>query len=379
MLLGYVSIYLVFALVVYLVSIIAANSMVEKNQARFVVGVLIVCNALIAALRPEGTQDTDFYISLYADLPQYLSSIQINGIGDIFANRSIQSIELGYVLFMAVFRGMFEDPSAFFFVQGIASNVLSMYGIFALCLFAQEISTREESDRLFCRCIIPIFGFYLLYCGILYTSSAIRDGLSIALGLAGLGALLLGRRKALAVLSLVLSILFHTTSVLFVVLFPVLKLCKIRMSKNRVAAFSVTAIVAYFLGLGQYTVNLFATIFSVLLGILGIGAFGSYLANLDFQLPLREGFLVFSIALALTIGYQKRNVRTDVCSIIVILGMYMMVLAYPIPAIVRLFYIFGIFVIPVLANADRRRNAVWCVSILMLIPQAVYVFGYLQF
>lgn len=364
---------------VYCISVLSVNSVFEKRLVYVLLGVLIVTNALLAALRPEGTQDTDIYNEVYADSVQSVSSVGFQGFENIFANRSIQHIDLGYVVLMSLFRGIFADPFVFYFVQGVVSNVLSIYGLFALCLFVHNITDREAAERLFNARVIQIFGFYLLFCGILYTSSAIRDGLSIALALCALGDVLLGRHRVRAGVFALLSILFHATSIIFILFFIVLKLFKFSLSKEQVAALCAIAVVMYALGLGKYTVMFVAGFGNTILDFLGISAFRSYLNQLDYQLPLREGYLVLATGFIMILGYAKRNERADTCVVIVLIGMFMMALAYPMPAIVRFFYIFVLFMIPVMVDESSKFNAVWYVSIVMLVPQAIYVFGYLQF
>lgn len=341
-----------------------------------VIFVFILIGSAIAALRPPSTQDTEIYNLVYESSLSYLTTDKISGLDSLFANRSFYSIEIFYVIIMAAFRRFFQSPVLFYFIQGVISNIAMIFGLFKLCEYAYELDTYEKRRYFIHRKLIQLYSFYIVFCGVLYTSSAIRDGLSVSIGLVAIGNLLLDRKKIISIILLMVSILIHTTSIIFIPIFFVLKMWKFKFFKIWSILLCVLVPILYMGGVGKYFVPIIAEFIAVILEALSIQAFYSYIRNLDFQIPLREGYLLLLTSIIISLSNIK-NQKSDKYLLIAFLGLYMFVFAYPIPALARLLYIFILFLLPVVMEKSRYSNLVHFISILYFVPQFVYVFGYL--
>ena len=110
--------------------------------------------------------------------------------------------------------------------------------------------------------------------------------------------------------------------------------------------------------------------------LFNIQAFYSYVNNLDFQLPMREGMIIVITCLLIILSNYE-NKKFDAYRSMVILGLLIFTFAYPIPSLARILYIFLMFIFPVIIADGRFEKQLFVLSALYIIPQIVYVFGYL--
>ena len=182
---AYINIYILYILLVNILGFFLGNKRIKLIQMMLIVGFLITLTSLIAAFRPESAQDTGIYNFVYDNSVRYIMSSKIEDFFSLFANRSFYSVEYFYILIMSLFREIFKSPVIFYFVQGFLSNIMILYSI---VLLSKYIGLFDDSSKVVFveRNLLKLFVLYTNFCGILYTSSAIRDGLSIAFGLLGL-------------------------------------------------------------------------------------------------------------------------------------------------------------------------------------------------
>ena len=369
----YIIIYVIYALGVYLFSILSNNIVLKLRQVQLLIFIFIFLNSLIAAFRPEYTQDTEIYNAVYQGSLEYILSTKITR---LFANRSFYNVEVFYVIIMACFRSVFKSPVAFYFVQGLASNILMMYALFSMCEYVFQLDTKMKRKDFFTTKGLQLYSAYLLMVGILFTSSAIRVGLSVALGFWGVSNMMLNRRNITSIILLVLSIWIHTTSIVFVPIVIFLKIWKHRLSAKWLYLFAIILPIMYLIGVGRYSVEILAKLVIHILESFNIQAFYSYVRNLEFIIPMREGWILVLTCILMCLTYAK-NKNLHKYLYVVLIGLFMLVLAYPIPAIARLLYIFVIFLLPVLMEKTRYSRLSQVLTILYFVPQYVYVFGYL--
>lgn len=377
----YIFIYIVYALLVYFIFIINCKVRFRPKHALILLLILVLLNSIIGAVKPDGTQDTKIYNAVYKSSLSYVSNISINSFRDIIFNRSFYNVELFYVILMALFRYFFDSPVLFYFTQGIISNLAMIAGLYMLCEYSLEIDTKEEKDKFLGGRLMKLYNFYLLFCGILYTSSAIRDGLSISLGMVAIGNLLLKKRRLLSYVLFIISVLIHSTSIVLVLIYIILKVWNFKISRNWTIVLCGLLPIIYIAKIGKYTVGLVAQLVTVILQTLNIQAFYSYISNLDYQLPLREGYLLVLTAILLVLSFKNDRAddrKNDKLIVVVLCGLYMFAFAYPIEALARLLYMFILFIIPIVMNKTKFSNLVQLLSLLYLVPQYVYVFSYLK-
>lgn len=372
----YIFIYSIYVLFIYLFSIITYEYKIVLKHPLLILFILIFIGAGIAACRPPSTQDTELYNLVYDSSLSYLSVNKISNFHVLFANRSFYNIEIFYVILMAIFRYFFKSPVFFYFIQGVVSNIAMVLGLFRLCEYAFELDSREKRKYFICRRLVQLYSFYVVFCGVLYTSSAIRDGLSVSLGLVAIGNLLLNRKKIISIVLLISSILIHTTSIIFLPIYFLLKICNLKFSKNWTLLLCGLVPILYMIKIGKYFVSSITKIIEVILQTLNIQAFYSYIRNLSFELPLREGYLLLLTCVIICCCIIK-NRTTNKYLFVVFCGLYMFVFAYPITALARLLYIFILFLLPIVMEKTKHNSLVHFISILYLVPQFVYVFGYL--
>lgn len=372
----YIYAYIIYALVVFSIGIITFKHKLKIKHVSILLLMLIIIGAFIASVRPSMTQDTNIYNLVYDESMSIITSVEMKGIGTFFGNRYFYSVELFYILLMSVFRFIFSSPIIFYFVQGLISNICMMYGLFSLCEYIYDLDTKEKKIIFAEERLIRLYACYLLFCGILYTSSAIRDGLSISIGLVAISNLLLRRKEFLSIIFIILSILIHTKSIILIPIYLLLLLWKFKISRKSVYILSVLIPILYFSKIGKYLVPIFTWIIKNILQLFNIQAFYSYITNLDFQLPMREGMIIVITCFLIALSY-KEDKKSCKYLATVICGLFIFVFAYPIPSLARILYIFLLFVFPLIIKDIKFEKYLYYLSILYLIPQAVYVFGYL--
>lgn len=373
----YMLVYILYLVLVLLISLYTFRHKFKVNEVYIILINLILIGALIAAIRPSISQDTNIYNLIYQESYSIMKSAEIRNIGSFFANRSYYSVELFYILIMSIFRCFFKTPIIFYFIHGIVSNFCMIYGIFLLCEYLYNLDTKEKKIKFIEEKLIRLFALYFMFCGVLYTSSAVRDGLSISVGLIAIGNLLLCRKRILSIVLIMLSILIHTKSIIFVPVFLLLYFWKYILSKNMIYFLSLSAIALYFCKIGKRSVPFFTKIISRILQLFNIQAFYSYITNLDFQLPMREGMIIVITCFLIIISYKNdRKFSKYFC--LTMCGVFMFIFAYPIPALARIMYIFIIFLFPVIINDSKYEKFIFLLATLYLVPQLVYVFGYIK-
>lgn len=373
---NYIYAYIIYALIVYIIGIMTFKYKFDIKRVYILLLSLIIISAFLASIRPSMTQDTSLYNLIYDKSYSIISSIDLKGIGTFFGNRSFYSVELFYILIMSIFRLLFSSPIVFYFIQGIISNVCMIYGLFSLCEYIYDLDTKDKKIVFASERLIRLYSYYLLFCGILYTSSAIRDGLSLSIGLVAFSNLLLQRKKIISIILIVFSILIHTKSIIIIPLYLLVLLWKFRISRRTIYTLSIVIPVLYFSKIGKWLVPIFTWIIKNILQLFNIQAFYSYITNLDFQLPMREGMIIVVTCFLIALAY-KEDKKSSKYLAVVICGLFIFVVAYPIPALARILYIFLLFLFPIIIKDIKFEKYLYYLSILFLIPQAVYVFGYL--
>ncbi|MBT9793952.1 hypothetical protein GPL02_13700 [Clostridium sp. MCC334] len=375
----FIFIYMLYALLTYAVLLLTSGVNIKGRQSTYLVFFLIIINSLIACLRPEQVADTNMYNMAYDTSVSIISKLTVNSVSDLFANRSYYSIEIVYIFFMSLFRSLFKSPILFYFVSGLLSNALILYGLTLVNQYLY-LDFQEESEAKKQRAVIQTYCIYVLYSGIHYTTVAIRSGLAIGLGLAAIGLLLAYKKRLLSMILLVLACLVHTTSILFIGIYLIVRFFPVNLSKKSIAILWIVAMGGYFSNIARYTTMAAIRMVLGLFSILHINAFSSYITDLEFVVQMREGYIMFFIGLFLVITYLP-NKRINKLALIIIVGLFLQTFAYPIHALSRLVDIFTIFLIPIVcysvSNADVKylNRMVLYGTVFLLVPQYVMIFG----
>lgn len=374
----YMSVWVGFIAIVCMVTLISMRVRFSKRAIMTILVILIVSCSLISAFRPMESLDTEQYAKTFSLSLEIVEETPLWDFGAFFANRSNDSIEFGFILFMALFR-LFNIPlGVFFFINSFVSNALIIYSMHLLYEFianAKDSDSKRVDDR--CTHLILMFCFFMLSSGILFSSIAIRAALALGLVLFGIANLLLGKRRVLACIALVFAVAVHTTALVFIVIFLVIKFGKALPSLNMLVLLFVVAALGYFLNVSQVTLEPLVTLIHWLLGVLRIDAFSSYLTNLTYVVQMREGFLLVVWGLCMILGYTK-NENAGKMFVVTLIGLFMYTFAYPIHALSRLVEFFVVVSIPACVYGYEQEapysRFLPFVVLLLFIPQYVMVF-----
>lgn len=373
----YTSTYLLYAVVCFIICLFCSSVKIKRTQGLLVLAILVIINSVIAAFRPEHTPDTLAYMEVYQNSERIIKEVQISNIGDWFFNRSYYSIELGFIFIMAVDSFLFHSVRGFFFLVALAVSVLSISGIL-LCVNACVENKKkriiwDSSNLLMLWCV------YLFWGGILYTSVAIRSGLSIALGLCFIGLFLSGKRYFLSFCCIVLAMSIHSTAITFVVIVVLLRYMPVCINKGTACMAWGICILCYLLGVGNYTVKIALSFIAWAFRLLKINAFSSYFTNIEFAFQKREFFVIIVTGIFLLMAYTNKKIISRL-SFVVLIGIMISTFAYPIHALSREVDLFTCFVIPMICYAgmvlsQRKILYIKFVIPFLLVPQYVMVFA----
>lgn len=354
----------------------------KRQGEKIVLLILILINSIIAATRPIESADTITYMQTYERSISIINNTDLSyGFSAIFANRLNNSIEIAFIYIMALFKQIVSVRIFFFFISMI-SNLMIVCSLNSINKYIQVKEKRElisKDNRN--SSIFSTWCYYMLLGGVLYSSVTIRAALSIAFGLAFISRMLNKGRKGLllsCVLELV-AMLVHTTGIIFIFMFGVCIVFKMNIKSCIIKVIGLSLTVLYFLNISRYALSAFNNIKNVIFGILHINAFSSYFSNFEFQIQMREGFLIVLTVLLLSLVYFETRTYS-IFSILILIGVALYTFAYPVHAISRLADMFIIFLIPMLVNCKRyvNRNKLLIVKLLAVmfyVPQYIMVFA----
>ncbi|MBE6013781.1 MAG: hypothetical protein E7241_00235 [Lachnospiraceae bacterium] len=376
---SYVITYCLYTVLLIIVSILSFKVKFKKKETKYFLLFLIIISALIAAFRPEESQDTNAYNIVYENSLYYLENSSLTDFLSIIAKR-YNYIELPYIAIMACFRAIIPTPMFFYFVQAIISNALMTQGLFLMCEYIYCLENEQDRDKFFCNNIVLIFSMYQLFCGVLYTSSAIRAGLSLSFGIFSIACILTKKRRIIAVALLLASVFIHTSSFVLILILVLIKLCNKRITRLTSLTLCAVIPVLYFSRVGAYFVKGFTYVLELILQIFHVQAFQSYIKRLDFSLPLREGFIIILTCFIIALCTKIKHIDVKVTKLltIVFIGLFVFILAYPIHALARLLYIFILVLIPIAVDARKSSVLVFGMWVFYFVPQYVYVFWYVM-
>lgn len=181
---------------------------VVKKQRKYVFLVLTICFAVIVALRPEITPDTEIYIHGFEGANKsWLADFNLLGkYGNVF--------EYGYVILMLLFKEITLNARVFFFIITFLGLLLTTYNLFE---FGKVIAKDECSWDFYDNYTIYVICFALLYNGI-----SVRAGLSMGFGLLFL-VLMLKKKIVKAIITLFVAFTLHRTSILFLAIYLIIR------------------------------------------------------------------------------------------------------------------------------------------------------------
>lgn len=345
---------------------------------KLVLSILVISLCITAALRPYDSSDTEIYRRVYENSILYIENFSPRSISDIFFNRTYNSVELGFIFFMYPFRIIGVHFRFFLFVVSLLTSILTLTGLYILFFAIKEdcdINEEQIPKLVFCSWL-----YFVFLDGILYTSTAIRSGLSMSLGLLFLGLMLTKMKgKAVAIFCLITSILLHSTGLIWILIYLLWLIVPAFTNKKAFIIIWGVLGLGYLANIAKYAVTGVLSFVSFLLRTFKINAFSSYFVGLDFELQKREIFLIVFVGLLCIFAYQeKKSIKK--LEFFALLGFAVFTFAYPITAVSRVADYFFNLTIPMMALTNIRTNELYksylvnILAISLALPQMIMLY-----
>jgi hypothetical protein len=342
-------------------------SKVNKFQVYVTLAILILINAILAAIRPMSIPDTVAYYDVYKGSTGYLKTYKFDNVLDLFANRSFYSIEIGFVYISSIFSRLNIPFRVFLFIVCILNSLLLVRGMNICTNYLCKKENVKDNRHL-----ITIWSYYIAGFGMHYSSVAIRSGLAIGLSICFVGHFLTKNKRIIGLIEFALALSIHTTSITYVLIILLMKYGPSKFTLKKYVLIWLTMVASYALNVGKYTVSCAIYVLEWVLKILNIHAFGSYIDQsvLTFEFAKASLFWVFMLGLVVLFAYCDTEMFSKI-SFVVTTGIVIFVLARPIEAVSRECDLFVIFVILLLVYkkmiSNRNNGKVHMAQISMIV------------
>jgi hypothetical protein len=332
-----------FLVLIYLLSTLFYSLIIlpGKRNFRLFDYLFLFLFILIIAYRPSSLPDNSYYINFYLNFNDY--SFTYTSLEDLLKK------ELGFLFLVNVSDFLFGNNVKLFFVFIFSINFLNFLIGSKLLLKANNDSIKENySKHEFFKNIpflsIPFFLLYISNYGILYNLIVLRAGLTLSFLYLAI-TLFMSKRKALGTLVFILSLFFHQTAFLGIIVL----LCTYLPSKISIKKYYIlllSLLLLYILRVDSFVSSFnFIRLFE-LSSDKSENIFGAYLsierdiANYSFRILLL--FLKLFVILKFTDlhGFFRKILNIN------IVGVLILVLGASLPAFTRVSDYFLIFSFP---------------------------------
>ena len=374
----YVFTYIIYVLICCGFSIVTKNVNFSKYQILIFLLLLLIINSTIVSFRPIfETADTSIYYDAWKNVS--ISKLKTKSkIFMLFGNREFYSMEIGFLYVMACLKKLITFR-VFLWLISFVTSCLTCYSMTLIAAYGLKIYKNKTEFSYFLRHkLIYIWTVYLVFVGVLYTSVAIRSGLSIALCCCGVAIAVSKKNILKPIFFLILGTLINTSGIIFIIIWILLRFGKKSIRQLTIYFFCFIFSVTYFLKISKFTVKSLVVLFNEIRNLFGISGFSSYLNNVKFQFQLREGYVIFFIGLFLALNY-KNLYNISKLALVTIFGLALATFGAPIHAISRVTDLFMIFVIPIICSelkGNNWKNSISYISLpLLLYPQIILCFA----
>ncbi len=347
--------------ILYFILCWAISAFRRSNKSKKSIGIVLLMILLLSILmyfKPNDLKDSMEYERIW----KLSEGIQLS---NLRLGARYQNIEVLFVLYMKFLSALGLSFRGFCALTAFFIYALSLIGI--KLIIANNDDDYSKDDSL-------IWLIYCAYFGLHYGAIAIRAGLGMALGLLAIGLHVKTRRYILPVFVVLLSSLMHSTCLVFLVVLLVYRFIP-RLKKNTYEVLLVIMMAALLIGVGGYLFSTLSQFMRLILNQLGIFGFSYYFVSYDVNVGLKDWFflLVFGGFIILS-PFDK--MEFDKLRFIVLLGLVVLTLLYPVRSINRLYDEFLIFSIPFIAASlgsvgIKNQKQLICsfLSFILLVPQ----------
>ncbi|WP_335673858.1 EpsG family protein [[Clostridium] symbiosum] len=331
------------------------NKLTKRTKKILILFFILILSSLMA-IRPETVADTGNYIKIY----NQVSELDMN---EFHFGKRFEGIEYAFAWIMKGFSYFFATPRAFFFVCAISTSMLLMYGF---CSCEKYINPEKEPH------IFPTWTLFLCYFGLHYCGIAIRGGVSIGLGMCAM-AYALHKKKVRAFVFFVASICIHSISILFLVIYIIIFIFP-RVGKEYYILIWNLLFLCLFFNIGKIGISSGSEILLSLFLRIGIQGFDGYLSRMDFNVGITDWYMLCVTGLILLCGFRK-NEHAAQFQKVVLVGLIIISVAYPIRAINRAYDYFLFFLVPLIASCfaieghEKKKVLLWLYMPLMFVVQ----------
>lgn len=314
---------------------------IVKGQRKYIFFVMIVLSALLFALRPETTKDTQVYIDKYA---QNMDVSSIN----VTIMQKYQGMEIGYWYLMHYFRIISKNYRVFFFFISFVGLLLTLVALNGMTEYAMEDNYDQSSGNSAFdnrdMCYGTILALYLSGWGMLYNGISMRVGIAMGLGLIAI-TYALHKKTIKAIIMFGFAFLLQRSSFLLVTIYLIIKFFpKIARKKH----FIIWGLCGFLLlsGLSRLFLSAIITLLQSIIIQLGISGFGAYLVELYPDIGLRDIFCWLLYGLMILISDNSTTSQKYLN--VVMSGTIIVVFLYAVRAVARAYDMFFLFTIPIL-------------------------------
>ncbi len=319
---------------------------ISKQQQWIEIFFFVIIVALISAYRPLDMSDTGDYEYLYRNI----GNVDFNNLG-LFARIILHggarsdyiNVEVGFCLLMRYASYMGLSFRLFSFSLSIVISLVTLMGLFNISKYLQK----ESIDR------ITILNAYLLFDCFRATSVTIRAGISIAFCLVAIGNLLQKKGLTISAVSFILAVYLHNASVLIIPIATLL-LLHISISKRTFMCIWLISMMVMLLNLSQRIYPLFMEVIISTLKFSGIEKFVLSAGNTRLFVPIRHLVLNFFAGFVALFTYTNEK-RNATMSFIVLCGIVLFALGYPMKSSYRITEYFFLFLIPLFSYRTSKR------------------------
>lgn len=308
--------------------------------------ILMVLLAILSAFRPLTIPDTTTYISSfysYIDMESVLKSGF--SLGTRYTGYGVLSMEPGFVILIYLFRTIINSHMIFF---GVISFIVSYTVTFGLCNIYGHLKNGMKRIPVF-----TIWACYLMSFGLHYTSVAIRAGITFAIGISVISLFVRSNKKIVKYVLCPILIIISSTIQTFGILFLFILICfslKLGISKKKYLIAALAGMVLFWVILnGKALVDGLISLINSVRDTFSITAFSSYIYGYEIILSKQEMYRVLVTFILVLLGMDKTE-ETKIPAFISFVGMMIIIVAYPFPAIGRMADYFLLFSILVSAN-----------------------------
>lgn len=348
----------------------------SKSQIKFLIIILI---SLFMAFRPMDVPDTKVYYDMFVSK---LNMSKIISDGVHFGTR-YNHMEIGYLVIQETFKCMCNSFRAFVFTMSLLTSSMIINGTIGIINIRSNIYGNTEKNQ---RTLTVICCYFIFY-GLLYSGIVIRGGLTIGIGIVVTYIYMKMTSKIkypICIILLLIAMSIQTFAFVYLMILLVFVL-NLGIDKKYYKIWYIVLIILLLIHFGGLLTTQLINIFNMFRDNFGITAFSSYL-QIDNYVGRGDWYrLIVNGALVLFSYYDSDDGKPYL--LLNAIGLSVMVIGYPFPAISRVADYFLISAIPLYTMFWNENNGIvskgritkkslyFCFLLLMMFPIQLHIIG----